>query len=249
MIRHLTWLGALVILTLTLAACNPFADDADDWPHAETVVPPADARGDFPVIVIIGDSIAAGWGDCATETCAGIARHWWQDAIGAQGYVFNRGIGDSTTGDILEHWTRDTAEADILFIMSGVNDLARGAPPERILTNFETIRARALDAGMVPVFSTIMPAETTQGAALSAMRAINTELRGLSAAGWWVIDLSAHMQDPANPGYLAPDWLAAPGSAHPSPAGYARMTDFLRAWWAENEADLIAAWRGQSSAP
>ncbi len=238
--KNLTF-GLLLVLAILLAACNPFAgeDAAEEWFFQTTVVP--EERGDFPVIVVIGDSLAAGWGDCDSVPCSGIERHWWAEAIGNQGYVFNRGLGRTDTEDLLLHWDALTADADILFIMIGVNDVGAGASPEAILTALREMRERALAADIIPIFSTMMPAQSTQpGAQLSAMQTVNAELRGLAEAGWWVIDFSAHMQDPDNLGYLPPEWMAAPISAHPNALGYDRMRDFLRAWWEANAGGLFA---------
>jgi hypothetical protein len=97
--------------------------------------------------------------------------------------------------------------------------------------------ARAHKDGIALVISTILPADTTTPQRLEVVEAVNAFLR--NQEDWPIIDLHAEMSDPANPGYLRRDEIAHEGSAHPNQKGYARMTDFVRAWWLENETEVV----------
>ena len=223
-------LWILAAVALILPACGLLSDTNDDWPYAQTPIPPN--TDDTLTVITVGDSIAAGWMDCRETICEGIEFDWWQDAIGGEALVFSRGIGNSTTDDLLENWSRDTAGADVVIVLTGVNDVARGVDAEHITANFEQMTARAHENGITPVISTIMPADTTTPEQQAVVEAVNEFLR--SQDDWLVMDLSSEMSDPDNPGRLRRDEIAHDGSAHPNERGYARMTAFVRAWWMEN---------------
>jgi len=214
-----------ILLLALLPACG-LIDHDNPWIYAETPVPDG-----HPIIVTVGDSIAAGWMDCQEVVCKGIEFDWWQNAI-PDTIVLSRGIGSSTTSDLLENWSRDTGGADVVIVLSGVNDVAYGASAEEIIANFEAMTARAHKDGITLVISTIMPSDSTLPERQPIVEEVNTFL--LSHDDWLIMDLHAEMSDPANPGYLRRDEIAHEGSAHPNERGYARMTAFVRDWWQTN---------------
>ena len=216
----------VLLLLFLLPACGLLNDD-DPWIYAETPIP--ENPDGKPLVMTVGDSIAAGWMDCRTTACKGIGFDWWQEAIGDEAIVLSRGIGGSETGDLLQNWSRDTAGADVVIVLSGVNDVARDVVAAQIIANFETMTARAREKGITLVISTIMPSDSTSEAGQAVVDEVNAFL--LAQDDWLVIDLHSEMSDPANPGYLRRDEIAHDDSAHPNEAGYARMTDYVRAWW------------------
>ena len=221
--------SALLLLLTLLSACGLLSDADDDWPYAQTPVPPN--TDDTLIVMTLGDSIAAGWMDCREVACEGIEHDWWQNAIGGEALVFSRGIGSTTTGDLLANWARDTAGADVVIVMSGVNDVSFEVAAEEIAANFEQMTARAHQDGITLVISTIMPADSTLPERQAVVEQVNNFL--LSHEDWLIMDLHSEMSDPANPGYLRRDEIAHEGSAHPNEKGYARMAAFVRAWWQE----------------
>ncbi len=235
MMNHLKlWMG-IACLWLGILACNPLAKDPP-WIYAQTPVPAPDQRGGKPLVVATGDSIAAGWGDCRERRCLGVEYDWWQAALGDQAIVLTRGIGSSTTQDLLDRWVQDTQGADVLIILTGVNDVARDVTAENILKNFATMQQRATQAGQTIIFSTIMPSDSTDTPAkLAVVEAVNAALR---ASDWWVIDLYGEMVDPEQRGTLRRDEIAHQGSAHPNLRGYDRMAEFVRAWWMAHQVDF-----------
>lgn len=223
---------ALILLILLIAACNPFADDADEEPflYGETPIPPVDQRGGKPLVMVVGDSIAAGWGECTAEPCKGIELDWWQASIGDVAIVLNRGVGNSTTDDLLQRWKRDTQDADIIIILIGVNDIAHGKSADHILKNLEKMYQRALDADAIPIFVTVMPADTHDTPAeIAVMQEVNAALR--AKTDWRIMDISAFMEDPSNMGHLKRGEVAFEGSAHPNEVGYMKMAKFVETWW------------------
>lgn len=233
------WRGFyLCLLAVLLIGCNPFAKD-EGWIYAQTPVPAPHERGGKPLIVTVGDSIAAGWQVCSPTPCHGIELDWWQSAFAGEAIVLSRGVGNSTTSDLLARWEQDTAGADVIFILTGVNDVARGVPPETILKNFEAMHHRAQAAEQVAVFSTIMPADSTDlNTEIETAAAVNAALR--QKTDWYVMDLAAAMADPTDPNHLRRDEIAFAGSAHPNAKGYGHMADFVRGWWAEQRQQILA---------
>jgi lysophospholipase L1-like esterase len=220
---------------LLVTACNPFTESSEEWIYAQTAVPPPEQRNGLPLIVATGDSIAVGWQDCRERVCQGVEYDWWQTAFAGQALVLARGIGSSTTQDLLERWEQDTQGAELVIILTGVNDIAREMTASTILTNLESMHQRAAQAGIIPIFCTIMPADSSDSPSkLAQVEAVNAELRRKAEEeGWWVIDLHAAMADPAT-GYLRRSQVAHPGSAHPNQAGYDQMAEVVRAWWLAN---------------
>jgi lysophospholipase L1-like esterase len=181
--------------------------------------------------MVLGDSLAAGWMDCRAG-CEGVEYNWPGLALGDQAWVFNRGIGNSTSADLLARWEQDTAGAEVLLVIIGVNDFARGVPTEALLANLEAMRARAEAQGQAIFFSTVWPAATTPPERQTELAALNAELlRRGQDSGWGVIDLYTPLSDPDHPGRLRPEEIAHPGSAHPNQAGYARAAAALEQAW------------------
>lgn len=218
------WL--LCALLLSLGGCKA----QEKWIYSDTPVPSATERGGKPLVIVVGDSIAAGWGECTAKPCKGIELDWWQDAIGDKAIVLNRGIGNSTTDHVLERWEQDTKDAEIIIILIGVNDIAQNKSADHILKNLDTMHQRALDADATPIFVTIMPSDTHDTPQeIAVFQEVNAALR--AKTDWLIMDISAEMEDTTSPAHLRRGEVAFEGSAHPNELGYAKMAAFVREWW------------------
>lgn len=227
--------GLIILISLDWLAglSPPYFRPNPTWVYTGTLRPSDAERNGRPVLVITGDSIAAGWGDCRFEPCRGLMRAWVGDALAPWVVLRYRGIGSSTTGDLVARWEQDSADADLMLILSGVNDMARGVSSDEIMANFEVMYQRATGAGIKPIFSTIIPADSTPPERLADLRAVNAALLARAAEdGWLVIDLHSVMSDPGNKGYLRRTEITYEGSSHPNALGYERMAAALRWWWA-----------------
>lgn len=239
-------LAIALIVMMALVIIDPFADEAEPYFYEATPLSAIDQSK--PLAITIGDSIAAGWQDCRVEgACAGIQQDWWSPAIGAEVSVLNRGIGGSTSSELLARWGSDTANADLILVVIGVNDVARAdVRPETLVENLQAMRRRALDAGILPIFSTILPADSTTPRGIEVAQVVNQELLALrDNAGWYVIDFASVMEDPTNPGRLRREHIAHDGSSHPNQAGYDQMTDTLREWWQTHKSEILAKLNNQ----
>lgn len=224
------FLGTLILVAV---ACNPFRPN-EPWIYAETPVPTLNPEK--PLVVATGDSISAGWMDCRQQVCQGVMFDWWQAAIGDVATVLTRGIGNSTSQDLLERWEQDTAPAQIIIVLVGVNDVSRDVSAETILANFSEMAKRARANQQRIIFSTIIPSDSINSPEkLATQTRVNAELRRRAAEeNWLVMDLNAEMVDPANGVYLRRTEIAHEGSSHPNQAGYARMIQFVNEWWRES---------------
>jgi len=215
----------LLLLAWGLWGCN-----GETWEYAKTPVPNATQRAEKPLVIVVGDSIAAGWQVCSPQPCTGVELDWWQTAIGEHAWVLNRGVGNSTTQDLLDRWERDTANADIIIMLIGINDAFRGKSDGEILANLETLYQRATKAGALPIVATLLPFDESQNpAAYAVMQAVNTELR--ARPDWLILDLNTALPDPP-PAHEMATLL------HPNAAGYARLGGYVRDWWAAQNALL-----------
>lgn len=102
-------------------------------------------------LVFIGDSITF-WGD-------------WLELSGNKN-VKNRGIPGDTSFGLLERLSEAvSSKPSVVFIMIGINDLARGVPSEILLNNYkrmlDTIRVYA--PGTRVYFQSILPVNETVG--------------------------------------------------------------------------------------
>jgi len=224
-----------LMLCLLLSACG----GGERWPYAQTPIPPPETRGGKPFVLLLGDSTAAGWQVCAPIACTGIVYDWWAAALGDTAWAYSRGVGNSTSADLLQRWERDiSGQPDLILILIGINDLTRGLSAEDVLANFAALYRRAEEAGFVLVFSTILPSDTYDDNARAQHAALNAALRAQNA--WPILDLAALMGDPRDPSRLRREDIAHDGSAHPNQRGYERMGAAVRAWWAQEGAALLA---------
>lgn len=139
-----------------------------------------------------------------------------------------------------------TTGATHVLLMIGTNDFGnpKTAPPpttDEMIAGYTELIARSHAAGLKVILGTIPPAEgaVTAGlpvvgglpitvpvlhgtaAARQSRDAVNAWIRsqGLSDG---IVDFAACLEDPANPGTLAPEYNSG-DHLHPSPAGYAAM--------------------------
>ncbi len=141
-------------------------------------------------------------------------------------------------------------DADVLAVtgashvlaMIGTNDFgnpkASGPPtPEQMIAGYRELIERVQAAGLRIVLGTIPPAEgaVIEGllgpSPLGLLHGSAQARQGRDAVNAWIreqtlsdgiVDFDACLEDPARPGYLAPEYNSG-DHLHPSPAGYAAM--------------------------
>ncbi len=146
---------------------------------------------------------------------------------------------------LLERLDKDvlavTAASHVLA-MIGTNDFGNpktaGPPsPEQMIAGYTELIARVQAAGLRIVLGTLPPAEGAVSEGLlgptpvGLMHGSAQARQGRDAVNAWIrqqrlsdgiVDFAACLEDPARPGYLAPEYNSG-DHLHPSPAGYAAM--------------------------
>lgn len=110
-----------------------------------------------------------------------------------------------------------------VLVFEGVNDIYLAAPDadiaDQVIDGYESIVARAHEAGLRVIGTTITPASMAPAQEASRL-AVNRWIR-TSGAFDEVVDFDAVVRDPAQPSRLVPAWDA--GMAHMTDAGYAAL--------------------------
>lgn len=159
------------------------------------------------------------------------------------GYLpqFGPALLDRLDADVLA-----TAGVSHVLLMIGTNDFGNpelGAPPtsEDMIAGYQEVVTRVHEAGLKIVLGTIPPAEGTVTEGLPAVGGITGFLpllhgsaqarRGRDEVNDWirtqtlsdgVMDFAKCLEDPARPGYLAPEFNSG-DNLHPNSTGYAAM--------------------------
>jgi acyl-CoA thioesterase-1 len=121
---------------------------------------PAEAADDKPVVLIVGDSLSAGYGVKVTETWVALLER----RLAAQGYgyrVANASVSGETTGGARTRLPRalEVHKPAIVIIELGGNDGLRGLPLRQIRANFEFMITSAQASGaQVMLIGMRMPA-------------------------------------------------------------------------------------------
>ncbi len=234
---------AAIALFGALMACSGESDTAAD-PKAETIektqgvelnatnsaAPALNAAddaaltneadgGDF-VIVMLGDSLTAGFG--LSDNDAPPAQIEKRLRGGGHGVkIINAGVsGDTTAGGLARFdWSIASAKPDLLVVALGANDYLGGVAPERAKQNLEAIIKRAkgegIDVALVGIAPRSSAAADQRGAAYGAIYP----------------DLAAAYDTPIFPAMLKgvrdhPDLLQSDG-LHPTADGAAVIADNL----------------------
>ena len=131
---------------IALAACGQKTPDVVSGPASETTEgdPSADMTQDAPVIVMLGDSLTAGYQlPAASALPAALQRDF--DAMGVKARFINAGVSGDTTADGLNRydWSVKGTNADLLVIALGANDFLQNVPAETPKKNLAAILTRA----------------------------------------------------------------------------------------------------------
>jgi len=120
------------------------------WVQADAAAAPA--ASDRPVILIVGDSLSAGYGVAVDATWVALL----QRRLTNEGYgyrVVNASISGDTTGGALNRLPRalELHHPAIVVLELGGNDGLRGLPLKQVRANFEAMLAKIKAAGAQPV--------------------------------------------------------------------------------------------------
>lgn len=217
-------LGASLAFLAILAACGGEAVSPEPQNiDADNTTPLAEERA-APVIVMLGDSLTAGFGLPDAEALpAELERRL--DELGVRAELINAGVsGDTTANGLARYeWSVGAANPDILIIALGANDFLQGVAPGTVRDNLAAILSRAQSSDVDIVMAGLDPRETVPGQSLtSAYTSVYEELAAEFGVPLYA-DLLAGVWD--EPSLLQPDGL------HPTAAGIdlvaEQLADFL----------------------
>lgn len=187
----------------------------DDAPNAGN-----EAASDAFVIVMLGDSLTAGYGLSDIEAPPAQIEKRLRDG-GLAVKIINAGVsGDTTAGGLARFdWSVASATPDLLVVALGANDYLGGVAPVRTKANLEAIIKRAKREGVPVALVGIAPRSTAKADARGA------EFGAIYA------DLAAAYDTPLFPAMLNgvrdnPDLLQSDG-LHPSAEGVSVIADNL----------------------
>ncbi|SNS00759.1 Lysophospholipase L1 [Geodermatophilus pulveris] len=184
--RVLARTAAAVVLLTPVAGCGPEADAARPAPPAApTAAPVATTAAPEPEaapsrFAVVGDSITAGGAVISGARADGPAS-WVPAAAEAAGLAFTGGwaVPGATTEDALAAVV--PADADLLVVMLGTNDVLRDRPWEESAADLTAIAAAAGERPVAVV--TIAPSDPRP----DARRAYNAALATLALERGWVL--------------------------------------------------------------
>lgn len=210
------------------------------------VVPGQEARaresGQKPMdktltIVAMGDSTTAGtpgWKSPVEAPPAGSGDEtsqyaYWLMRAHPEWTVLNRGVNGERSDQVRGRFERDVVEArpEIVVLIAGVNDVYQGRSAPQVIEQLRSMYHRAEQAGIRVVAGTIIPYNTATPEQNARMREINAWIRthATTDPGIEFVDTRGAVASADDPDRL----IESPDDLHPSPRGYRRMADAIRA--------------------
>jgi len=224
----------------------PFTRSASTWLVADGVA--VERQAGPGTVVALGDSITAGFQFGPTPNVswpALLAPRLLAASPSCQMAVVNAGISGNrltesggtfgTSPSALRRMRRDVLDQPgvrVVVVLIGINDIASGVPPAKIIAGYRTLIRMAHAAHLRIVAGTLLPAgdaarpsvfgRSYSGAASIRKRHAVTAWIRTSGAFDGVIDFTDALANPRDANQLAPAYDSG-DHLHPSDAGYARM--------------------------
>lgn len=165
---------------------------------------------DVASVAALGDSITARY---RLEYSYPDLLHQWRGVP-----VYNFGLSGDTTAQMRERLPellRSGETPQVVIVLGGTNDVARGLPAEAALRNLQLIARDVRDAGRRPVLVTPPPSGAFR---LESIQALRAGLRDYARReGIVLVDPWPAMEDPARPGWMRPE--LALDTLHPNERG------------------------------
>jgi len=155
-----TWRIVLPVASVLAFGCPLSKDERDAARPAER----SQTEASRPKIVVLGDSLTAGYGISAGEAFPALLQ-WRVEREGYRFEVVNAGVSGDTSASGLRRvdWALE-GDVRILVLALGANDGLRGLPPDQMKANLSAILEKARDRG-IKVLLTGMEAPPNYGPA------------------------------------------------------------------------------------
>lgn len=214
------------MVILALVACGqkqPETVSSGVAPETAEGDPSAGMTQDAPVIVMLGDSLTAGYQlPAGSALPAALQRDF--DARGIEARFVNAGVSGDTTADGLTRydWSVTGADADMLVVALGANDFLQNVPVETPRKNLAAILTRAKSVNLPAVLIGVALPGDSQDEQEQAYAAIYPDLAAEFGVPYFPNMLSAIAGQPN---------LLLQDGVHPTSEGVEAMaveiTDFL----------------------
>jgi acyl-CoA thioesterase-1 len=195
--------------------------------------PPTGGESQSPLVATLGDSITAGaprWSpdpEVRKLVRGRVTREsQWQygaeRALDGRFRFRNCGVEGDRTDEIELRLEACAADAQVLVVQGGTNDIVQGHTPASAAENIRQMVRRARDAGLVVLVTTVPPINARHPRWAPEVRRLNNLIRALAREeGVSVIDFFRPLEDARRPGRMRTDWTA--DGVHPTVEGYLRI--------------------------
>jgi lysophospholipase L1-like esterase len=134
----------------------------------------------------------------------------------------NHGVGGETTAEIVRRFDDAAADADVLVVQGGINDVVHGLDLEEAAANLRGLVRRARALGLGVVVPNVLPWNKGWPGADPKIRRLNELIAAIGAAeDVVVLPFYETLDDPDRPGRMREEWT--PDGNHPSVAGHRRL--------------------------
>ncbi len=134
----------------------------------------------------------------------------------------NHGVGGETTAEIVRRFDDAAADADVLIVQGGINDVVHGLDLEAAAANLRSLVRRAKELGLGVVVPNVLPWNNGYPDADPKIRRLNELIAVLGAEeGVDVLPFYETLEDNERPGRMREDWT--PDGNHPSVSGHRRL--------------------------
>ena len=166
-------------------------------------------------VAAIGDSITAGspWDD---DPAVG-----WPAAAAALDPSLRftvRAVYGKRTDEIAAWLDEAVADAEVLVVQGGINDIAQGRPVADAAANLRAMIRRGQELGLRVTVADVLPWNNGWPAAEAQIRELNAAIEQMGVP---VLPFHATLEDPELPGRMRADWTVE--GDHPSVLGYRRL--------------------------
>jgi lysophospholipase L1-like esterase len=134
----------------------------------------------------------------------------------------NHGVGGETTAEIVRRFEDAAADADVLVVQGGINDVVHGLDLDEAAANLRGLVRRARARGLGVVVPNVLPWNRGWPDADPRIRRLNELIAGIGAEeDVVVLPFYETLDDPDRPGRMREEWT--PDGNHPSVAGHRRL--------------------------
>jgi lysophospholipase L1-like esterase len=131
----------------------------------------------------------------------------------------NFGIWGERTDEIAARFDEAIADAHVLIVQGGINDIAQGRPVAEAGENLRALVERGLAHRLPVAVCDVLPWNNGWPAQEPKIRELNARI---ATFGVPLLPFHDTLEDPQAPGRMKADWCSEDGD-HPSIAGYRRL--------------------------